>query len=306
MIAPVPRALRPGTDPAGGFALVFVIWAIGLLALLFVAYIATARYRSIEATGLVLRMHAEMASQSGVNIAIFDLLSSSPGVAGNSAEQAKNSRFPRDGLSVSCSLGDGAAVTIQVADEGGKIDLNTAKPELIELLLQGLLQGDPASKAVAGRIVAYRANASTSAASSPVAKADPKERHFRSVLELDHIAGMGDQTFRGLLPLVTVHSKSPGIDPQVAPLQLLRLLSKRAASDSRQALIREFPQSYATQSKGTTFLVSATAAMSSGARHSRSALIELIAGDGYRIHEWREGPADAAVAAPALLRAQAC
>jgi general secretion pathway protein K len=308
MMSPLMKPKRHdqlAADATSGFALVVAIWAIGILALLFVAYIAAARHRTIEAQSVLQRMRAEMASRTGVNLAIFDLLSNMPG------QQPRRARFARDGSSASCRLDDGSTIFVQVMDEGGKVDINTASPELIALLLRGLYQRAPKGRELAGRILARRAANSPLPGTSPGAKAgnDPSAGVFKTALELDQIEGMDSDDFRSLLPFVTVHSKSPGIDPQVAPLPLLQLLASRGSSESsRQRLEKEVPPEYVATSLATTFLINALAVMPSGARHLRTAVTELsveVRG-GYRIHEWREGPLESHLAAPVLDDNQSC
>ena len=66
-----PAANRERADIAGqgGFALVAVIWAIGVIALLFVTYIAAARYRAIDAFAISQRARAEAMANAAVNLA---------------------------------------------------------------------------------------------------------------------------------------------------------------------------------------------------------------------------------------------
>ncbi len=103
-----------------------------VLALLFMTYIAAARYRSIEASSLSRHARAEAMANIGVNLAILDLLS------GISRGATRSARFGSDGTPVFCTLEDGWRLAISVVDEGGKIDLNTANTELIEALIRGM------------------------------------------------------------------------------------------------------------------------------------------------------------------------
>ncbi|MGO4816008.1 hypothetical protein AB4156_41615, partial [Cupriavidus sp. 2MCAB6] len=115
-----------------GFALLVVIWATGILGLLFMTYIVAARYRAIEAASLSQHARAEAMANIGIKIAILDLLS------GTSQGKARSGRFGSDGTPVGCSLGDGWTLAISVADEGGKVDFNTANMELVDALIRGV------------------------------------------------------------------------------------------------------------------------------------------------------------------------
>lgn len=272
------RTVDPRTAAAhDGFALIFTLWAIGLLTLLFAGYIAAARYRSIEASGTLQRVQAEMASRAGVNIAIFELLST---VGGRPLDQI---RFPRDGTPFVCRI-EGATLSVQVEDEGGKVDLNTAEPELLARLMRGLEPPLPAGGDIVTRIVAYR--------TPPERASNPGARSaFRTVLELDQLAGMTGDAFRYITPLVTVHSRARGIDPQVAPIRLLRALSPGASETSRNGLQRDLPPALITPSTAKAFAVRAVAQLPSGARHRQDSVVELTPNSqhGYRVHEWRSG-----------------
>jgi general secretion pathway protein K len=112
------RPERPSLPRAGasqsGFALVAVIWTLGLITLLGMAVIVGARYRTKTSSNYASVAAAEMAAESAVNLAIATALAATP-------DQAVN--FP-----LRCRLPGGERATIMVEEETGKIDLNTASP----------------------------------------------------------------------------------------------------------------------------------------------------------------------------------
>lgn len=265
----------------GGFALVVVIWAIGVLALLFMTYIAAARYRSIEASSLAQHARAEAMANIGVNLAILDLLS------GISRGTTRSARFGSDGIPVFCTLGDGWRVAISVVDEGGKVDLNTANPELIEAMIRGMNSDGRVAALVAKSIQKLRE--APAEARSAQGTSSPSGTALRSVFELHQITGVDRDLFQALVPLVTVHSGSTGVDPGVAPLELLRAVSPGNRSSSREAARRGLPAFYVAESAGKVFLVESEAMATSGVRFSRGAIVEFEPPVGYRIREWRDG-----------------
>ena len=262
-----------------GFALVVVIWAIGILALLFMTYIAAARYRSIEASSLAQHARAEAMANIGVNLAILDILS------GISRGATRSARFGSDGTPVFCTLGDGR-VAISVVDEGGKVDLNTANLELIEALIGGVNSNGRVAALVAKSIQKLREAPTGTRSGQGVSSSATA---LRSVFELNQVAGMDRDLFQALVPLVTVHSGSTGVDPGVAPLELLRAVSPGNRSSSREAARKGLPAFYVAESAGKVFLVESEALTTSGARFSRGAIVEFEPPVSYRIREWRDG-----------------
>jgi general secretion pathway protein K len=258
---------------------VVVIWAIGILALLFSTYVGLARYRAIEAAGLAKRARAEALADAGINIGILDLL------AGRANAQAGGPRFGRNGRPAFCTAGPGTQLAVAVTDEGGKVDLNTASPELVEALLLGIDRGNGAR--TARNILALReAVLAAQRAQGLVSAAAPV---LRSVLEFDQFGETESRLLPALLPLVTVHSRSTGIDPGVAPLSVLNVLSPGGAA-SREEARRAIPSAFAVASPGRTFLISVESLVA-GTRSSRDVVVE-VAGDpdpNFKIHEYRDG-----------------
>jgi hypothetical protein len=266
-----------------GFAFVMVIWAIGLLAMMFVTYVAAARYRSIEAFSLSEHARAETSSAQGVNIAILDLLS---GLADGAPFSA---RFRLDGTPFFCISSDGSRMAIAVADEGGKVDLNTASPELIQALMRGIRPDVGGGTLMTRRILGLREAALESQSAKGIAS--PVAAAFRTVLELDQLTDGDQELFQALKPLVTVHSRSPGFDPRVAPANLLRVASPRGHAVSRSDARTNLPAAFTADSRGRAFLISTEVMTASGTRFSRDAVVEFSHEQptGYHIREWRDG-----------------
>lgn len=270
---------RKGGGPQDGFALVVVIWAVGILALLFSTYVGLARYRAIEASALAKRARAEALADAGVNMAILDLL------AGQAQTQAGGPRFGRLGWPAICTTGPGTQLTVSVIDEGGKVDLNTANPELVEALLLGIDRGNGV-RAARNLLALREAVLAAQRTQGLVSSAAPA---LRSVLELDQYDETGGHLLPSLLPYVTVHSRSTGVDPAIAPLHVLSILSS-GGSTSREEARRAMPSAFAVESPGRTFLVAAEAVVS-GARSSRDVVVEIADEfvSKFRILEYRDG-----------------
>lgn len=275
--APAPT---PGTSQ-DGFALVSVIWAIGVLSLLFVTYISAARYRAIEASHLAQRARAEMLAKAGVTLGLLDLLA-------RSTNAATSRRFNQDENAVICTLA-GSTVVISVADEGGKIDLNTAAPALLATALNRLAPDRQAGSLVMKSILELREAAAEAQRARGIALPDAVA--FRTIFEFGQVPGVDQRLFRAMLPLVTAHSGSAGFDAELAPLALLSALIPDGPATSRAAAGGRLPPSYLAASPGKAFVVSSEVLTALGSRYSQEAVVEVSADlqDGYAIREWRTG-----------------
>ena len=248
-----------------GFALVAVIWTLGLITLLGMAVIVGARYRTKTSSNYASVTAAEMAAESAVNLAIATALTATP-------EQAVN--FP-----LRCRLPGGERATITVEEETGKIDLNTASPGRIDALLHR------AHRRSVERHAHRRADhriPQTQGAGHAATK--PAEARFTTVMQLDQIDGMSPRLFRTALRHVTVRSGRPEPDMEAASPAMLRLLNVEPKQATAK---RGLPT-------GGSMTIRADISASDGARFIREALVSLEGGNGrpYVIREWRRGDID--------------
>jgi general secretion pathway protein K len=248
-----------------GFALVAVIWTLGLITLLGMAVIVGARYRTKTSSNYASVTAAEMAAESAVNLAIATALTAAP-------EQAVN--FP-----LRCQLPGGERATITVEEETGKIDLNTASPAALMRLFTALTGDQSKGGRIASQIIEFR-NPKTQS----TAALKPPEARFTTVMQLDQLDGMSPWLFRTALRHVTVRSGRPEPDMEAASPAMLRLLNV----EPKQATARRgLPV-------GGSITIRADISASDGTRFIREALVSLEAGNGrpYVIREWRRGDID--------------
>lgn len=263
------RSRTAGRDD--GFALVFVVWCIGLLSLLFVAYVVAAKYRSVEAMSIAARARADAFANTAVRLAIFDLL------ARSTSDKIASQRFATTGRPVHCALAAGARTSISISDEGGKVDLNTANPELIRLLLASVYD-KPAAERITKRIIAVRSPETMSAGPN-------QPPPIRTVMEMDQLAGDDGANWVRLIALATVHSQSAGIDPDVATPQMRDVI---APAVPPQSPIGPIPADFTAVSLGRTFSIGVET-IAGSARSRVEAIVEFGAQikGGFRILEWR-------------------
>lgn len=263
-----PAVDRPDTTPLpgaknrqSGFALVAVIWTLGLITLLGMAVIVGARYRTRTASNYAAVTAAEMAAESAVNLAISAALTATP-------EQAVS--FP-----LRCRLPGGERATISVEEETGKVDLNTASLAALTRLFAALTGDQSAGTRLAAQIVEFR---------KPKTQGAPSAARFTTIMELDQVDGMPPRLFRASLRYVTVRSGKPEPDMEAASAAMRRLLNVEPKPNVAK---RGMPA-------GGSMTIRADIGSPDGTRFIREALVSLEGGNGrpYVIREWRRGDID--------------
>ena len=262
-------SLRRDGASRGGFALVAVIWSLGLITLLTMALMVGARYRTRVASNYASVIAAEAAAESAINLGIATVLTGTtePSV-----------RFP-----LRCRMPGGERVVITVDEEAGKIDLNTASAPVLTRFFTALTRDPSLGVRLADRIVALRnakkdVNAGT-AAPGP---------YFRTIMQLDQIEGVSPRLFRAALRLVTVRSGRPEPDMDAAPPALRQMLNleQKAISPARGL------------PAGGSITIRADVRAPDGARFIREALMSLAeGGQPFLVREWRHGDIDSTASA---------
>jgi general secretion pathway protein K len=287
-----------------GFALVLVIWGLGLLSLIAVTVITAERYRILAAANLIENAKAEALAEAGVNLVRLELVSA---LAGASSGKF---RFVTTGAPLLCNMPNGVPAALAIEDEGGKVDLNAASPKLMSALLRGFGAGFDQADRLAAAIAEF-SRPSTDAVLDEAAfrayAADgrnygPKKGPFESVLELDQVVGMRPDLLRSILPYVTVYSRKSGVDPRVAapallaalagddPARVAQLVGASGSDGAREAAIRGVPSEFLVPSASRSFLVHAEVRTPAGGTFAQEAVVDLTAGETPDVlREWRRG-----------------
>jgi general secretion pathway protein K len=181
-----------------GFALLSVLWCVGLLAAV--------------AAVLLRAVHADLA-QARTDLALARAQAAADGEARLAILKAlADPLLPWDGR---------ARGGVIYQDEGGLVDLNSASPALLTAMLKKI--GLPPEKAAA--ILAARGP-------------DSAPTPFYSVLDLSRVPGIEPGLVRRLKPWLTVHSGQSGLDPKTAPAALAADLPAPVAMESRHGAVR--------------------------------------------------------------------
>lgn len=157
---------------------------------------------------------AEAIADAGVMLAILGAFDPSP-----------DTRWRADGT-VHVLTYDGGTIRASVQDEGGKIDLNTAPPELLSGLFRTAGLDSDSADALAGAVVAWRETTATTRPEADATSRDdvavPPRRAFLSVDDLRLVPGVTPVLYAKVAPFVTVYSGLAQIDPLTAPAEVLR------------------------------------------------------------------------------------
>lgn len=235
-----------------GFALLVVIWGLGVISLLVVSFMTTSRLRLQAANGVAGAARASAIVEGATNLAIMRLLrereqrlTPQGGIQQLPDITAAAAAPAYDGAPNICVFAD-AVVMVSIEDETGKIDLNASAPDLISGLLVGLGENKARADAVAAAIVAFRSAPAPGGAAPPSSGGrpfGPKLGLFQSVMELDQIEGVDPALFRRIAPLFTVHARAAALNPRAAPPALFAAMAGMAPEEVNALIDRPFPNS---------------------------------------------------------------
>lgn len=251
-----------------GFALVVVIWTLGLISLLCVSAIVGARYRARSMSGVSAVARLSAAAESGIILGLA------------AARQPDPADAPR--RSWECRLPGGESLSILMEDEAGKVDLNMASAALLAKMFSGLTGNQVEGKHLADAILTFRSGRRVdNAPQSTAAPSRDQAPVFVSILQLEQVDGISPRIFRAALPFITVRSgRSEPIASAANPM-LRKLLGLDLNS-------QPMPASPSNVDRAVTIRVDARGP--NDGRLIREAVASTGQGGGsYRVREWRLG-----------------
>ncbi len=299
--APSARSSARSVRRKRGFALVAVVWGLSIVTLLILSFVTTSSLRLKTAYNIAGAAQAGFLADAAINMAIPPLLS----------EQDQHAQdLIHDGKPLFCSM-EGVAVAVAIEDESGKIDLNSATPQILNALLVGLGLEMSAANSLADAIINFR-TASSSGVGADKEDSDDSGRPFRAkhapfatTLELDQVVGVDPTLFSKIIRLVTVYSNRPGVNAKAAPPALFAALVGLPAEDVRSLLQKpfpnnldrndgRFPQTFKSALQGggnSAFLIHAETLAATGQVGVKEAIVDFkAAGHGpFALHELRSG-----------------
>lgn len=272
------RSGRAGRGGERGFALLIVLWGVVLLALLATGITAAGRTDVQLAANLRGEAEAEMAADGGVSEGVFHLLDA--GRAWRADGAAHEVRVP------------GGRVVVRVMDEAGKVNPNTASPELLRALLAGVGADAQTAERVAGAMADWRFPGTLPRAGGAKASQyraaglayGPPGAPFESLEELGAVLGMTPALLAALLPHVSLlNDREPSLreaDPVVVQAMRAVFGPQRAEGGA---------EGEAGPVRSVT--ITSAAVMDGGARFVRQAAVRL-GGEKERLFEvlsWSRG-----------------
>jgi general secretion pathway protein K len=200
---------RGGTASQRGFALLIVLWSLVLIALLVTQVTATGRSEAVLAGNLRRAAALRAETDGAVQEAAFHLLdAAAPWTADASVHVLRE---------------PGAAVSIRIVDEAGKINPNHASPAVLAALLRVSGQSAVDADRIASEIVQWRFPSADPPATGAKAQRyraagkdyAPPNADFETVSEVGLVLGMTPTLLARLTPFLTVYTDTDP-DPRLA------------------------------------------------------------------------------------------
>ena len=241
-----------------GFALLIVLWAVVLLALLATQLTAAGHTELQLAANLRGAAQAEAAADGAVQDAVFHLLDPSDPWPADGAERVV--RVP------------GGRAALRIEDEAGKINPNTASPELLRALLRRAGAEGRAADGIAAAVVDWRfpgsqgqpGGAKDAQYRAAGREYGPAGAPFRSVAELGAVLGMTPEVLARLAPNVSVLTDT---DPDLSASPPLVRQAVQDLRGSRPTTSRPRPL--------RTVAITARVTGDAGGRFGRRAVVRL-------------------------------
>ena len=271
-----------GRKRSRGIALVIVLWVSVLLAVIASSFILERRSDFLIVRNSASIARAQAAADAGVQRALLDAFR---------ADQSPET-WKRDGAVHEWTF-DGIPVRVEVRDESGKIDVNSASDALLRgLLISAGLNDDDATRLL-DAILDWRDPDSLTrphgAEEAEYRAAGltyrPANAPFQSIEELQLVLGMRPELYRRIAPMITVFSRQPGVNTTLASRELLlaipgvtaelvdQYLATREQARTAGLPLPVFPQGMAFNSPGSLLTnVRAEARLDDGTYFAREAV----------------------------------
>lgn len=215
-----------------GLVLVIVLWIIALLAVMAGGFAYSMRIETRLATSMVDRAQARALAEAGIAYALAWQL-----------DPETPQQWPPNGDERDWMFSN-ARLRIRTIDASGLVNLNTAEPELLKALLAGAgLEGrdqDRLAAAIQEQRNPTEPGRLGAGSRTAVQGMSARLPGFESIEDLQQVPGMIPAIYDRLTGLVTVFSEHRGVNPDLAPVPVLRALGldERAAADYAETRAR--------------------------------------------------------------------
>jgi general secretion pathway protein K len=244
----------------GGVALVLVMWVAVLLTVIASSFIVERRTEALVIGNSISMARAAAIADAGVSRAVFEMYRTDNAPEG----------WKRDGTRQNWTF-DGVPVKVELRDESAKIDINTAADSLLRGMFLSLGLADDEAAKLVDAILDWRDADSfrrPNGAEEPEYRAagltyKPANAPFQAIEEIQLVLGMRQDIYRRIAPMITVFSRMPGINPQLASREVLlalpgltsevvdQYIAQREAARAQGLPLPPFPQAGAFASSFT-------------------------------------------------------
>jgi general secretion pathway protein K len=267
-----------------GMALVLVLWLVVLLSVMAAGHSRNVHTDTTLASRQVQSAKARALAEAGINHVILELLAAD-----------SDRKLPVDGSLFTVRVGEDV-VTVAIRDASGFVDLNAAKPELLDAALKACGVNETARRDLVDAILDWRD------------KDDLKHLHgvedddylaagvawssrddaFEAVDELKYLPGMSQARYDCLAPFVTVYSEKGVLNPEYAsPALVAAVTGKEMPADTQDNTSNK-----AGGPRAGTFHIYASAVGTSDTVAAIEAVVRVSrsAKAPFTIVDWREPP----------------
>lgn len=220
-----------------GVAFVLVLWVIAMLSIILGSFALIARTENLQARHLFDTTQARYAAEAGLNLAIFELRKTDP-----------MQKWIADGRPYRFGYGE-AEIEIQINDDSGKIDINTASNNgdlLTNLFVTHGVDLDHAialSDAIKDWTDADDLKQPNGAEAEDYRAAGlsyvPKNAPFDTVSELQQVLGMTYDLYSKIEPAITIYSGRSTPNAGLAGADTLRALYPDATPEQIDQLVQQ-------------------------------------------------------------------
>ena len=228
-------ARASGRNAESGIALVLALWLTVLLTVLASGFAFSMRSEALATRNAVSFARARARADGAVERAAFEL--SRPRMA---------AAWTTDGQAHRWNDGD-ASIVVTAVDEASRIDINAAPDALVKSLLTVIGGADDATATALVDALGDWKDPDDLKRPSGAEAADyraanlkyvPANAPFETVEEVARVLGMTPPIFQRILPLITVYSHQPGINPATAGRDVLLALPN-ATPETVDAFIQQ-------------------------------------------------------------------
>ncbi|WMC10515.1 type II secretion system protein GspK [Oceanimonas pelagia] len=212
--------LSSNSNRQGGIALISVLWLLLLLTVLASGLSVNSRNQARQSGNIAIATRLQQGAEAGLQLALLAL-----------AQSAEQQPWLADGSLHGVPFND-MEVYLALFNESGRIDLNTAGPELLNGLLATVEPDDALRARLTDAIMDWRDGDDLRRLNGAelddylAAGLDygPANAPFTSVEELQKVLEMTPELYRQIRHSLTLRNPRPGINPQFAPRQVLLAL----------------------------------------------------------------------------------